>query len=140
FGKKLKCPSCKREVLVPVPSGNRGEQAETHTLGGQVPGRGNDTLAYESTSKNPEYTEFLAPAQAPDEIGRLGPYRVLQVLGTGGMGVVFRAEDPQLKRLVALKAMLPNTASSESGRQRFLREARAMAAIKHDHIVSVYQV
>src|SRR5262249_19656984 len=76
----------------------------------------------------------------PDELGRLGPYRVLQVLGAGGMGVVFRAEDPQLARLVALKTMLPALAASDSARQRFLREARAAAAIKHDHIVSVYQV
>jgi serine/threonine protein kinase len=85
-------------------------------------------------------TEFLAAAQAPDELGRLGPYRVLQVLGAGGMGVVFRAEDPQLARLVALKAMLPRLAAGETGRQRFLREARAAAALKHDHVVSIYQV
>jgi WD40 repeat protein/serine/threonine protein kinase len=87
-----------------------------------------------------EAYDFLAPPQAPDEIGRLGPYRVLAVLGAGGMGVVFRAEDPQLARLVALKAMLPVSAGGERARQRFLREARAAAAIKHDHIVSIYQV
>jgi serine/threonine protein kinase len=84
--------------------------------------------------------QFLGPPEAPDELGRLGPYRVLSVLGAGGMGVVFRAEDPQLNRPVALKAMLPTAAGAESGRQRFLREARAAAAIKHDHVVSVYQV
>ena len=56
------------------------------------------------------------------------------------MGVVFRAEDPQLLRPVALKAMLPALAVSESARQRFVREAQAAAAIRHDHIVSVYQV
>jgi serine/threonine protein kinase len=56
------------------------------------------------------------------------------------MGVVFRAEDPQLQRLVALKAMLPSLAASESARQRFLREARAAAAFHHDHIVPVHQV
>ncbi len=56
------------------------------------------------------------------------------------MGVVFRAEDPHLDRIVALKAMLPALASRDGARQRFLREARATAAIKHDHIVSVYQV
>ena len=89
---------------------------------------------------NKEQYDFLAPPQAPDELGRLGPYRVLQVLGAGGMGVVFRAEDPQLQRLVALKAMLPGLAASDSAKQRFLREARAAAALKHDHIVTIYQV
>src|SRR5262249_28472008 len=84
--------------------------------------------------------DFLAPAQAADEIGRLGPYRVLKVLGAGGMGVVFQAEDPLLKRKVALKAMLPSLAASESARQRFLREAQTAAAIEHDHIVHIYQV
>ena len=85
-------------------------------------------------------TEFLAPPHGPGEIGRLGPYRVLKVLGAGGMGVVFQAEDPQLQRLVALKAMLPALAASASARERFLREARAAAAVEHDHIVAIYQV
>ena len=62
------------------------------------------------------------------------------MLGAGGMGVVFQAEDPHLERLVALKAMLPALAASPSAKQRFLREARAAAAIKHDHIVTIYQV
>ena len=80
------------------------------------------------------------PRRSTDELGRLGLYRVLGVLGAGGMGIVFRAEDPQLERLVALKAMRPALAASTSARQRFLREARAAAAIKHDHVVAVYQV
>jgi serine/threonine protein kinase len=87
-----------------------------------------------------KFTEFLAPPQAPDEIGRLGSYRVLAILGAGGMGVVFRAEDPGLQRLVALKAMLPAVASSGTAKQRFLREARAAAAINDDNIVHIYQV
>jgi hypothetical protein len=87
-----------------------------------------------------DLTSFLAPPQAPDELGRLGPYRVLKVLGAGGMGVVFRAEDPQLSRPVALKAMLPMLAAIATAKQRFLREAKAAAAVKHDHVVAVYQV
>jgi serine/threonine protein kinase len=83
--------------------------------------------------------DFLAPAQAPDELGRLGGYRVLKVLGAGGMGVVFQAEDAQLRRLVALKAMKPALGGSAS-RQRFLREARATAALCNDHIVAIHQV
>ena len=59
---------------------------------------------------------FLAPAQQPDELGRLGDYRVLQLLGTGGMGMVFRAEDPKLKRQIALKVMKPSVASSQSAK------------------------
>jgi Leucine-rich repeat (LRR) protein/tRNA A-37 threonylcarbamoyl transferase component Bud32 len=82
---------------------------------------------------------FLAPPQQPDERGRLGPYRVLQVLGTGGMGVVFLAEDLQLRRKVALKVMKPALAGA-ADRKRFLREAQVAASIKHDHIVTVYQV
>jgi WD40 repeat protein len=83
---------------------------------------------------------LLAPAQQPDELGRLGPYRVLKVLGAGGMGVVFQAEDPQLQRLVALKILLPGLVFKTDARQRFLQEARAAAAIEHDHIVPIYQV
>jgi WD40 repeat protein len=74
------------------------------------------------------------------ELGRLGPYRVVKVLGTGGMGVVFQARDPDLERFVALKAMKPALAASDSSRRRFLREARATAALEHDHIVHIYQV
>jgi Leucine-rich repeat (LRR) protein len=83
---------------------------------------------------------FLAPAQGPGELGRLGPFRVLQVLGAGGMGVVLEAEDPQLQRRVALKVMRPVLAADPGARQRFLREARAIAAIEHEHIVPIYQV
>ena len=83
---------------------------------------------------------FLAPPQAPDEMGRLGCYRILTVLGSGGMGVVFQAEDLRLKRRVALKVMRPEIASQPAARERFLREAQAVAALEHDHIVSIYQV
>ena len=84
--------------------------------------------------------DFLAPPREPGELGRLGPYQVRKVLGAGGMGVVFLGHDPLLERPVALKAMLPMLAVSPSAKQRFLREARAAAAIKHDHIVTIYQV
>jgi serine/threonine protein kinase len=96
--------------------------------------------ALQQLKKGSQEYAFLAPPQCPDELGRLGPYRVLEVLGAGGMGVVFRAEDPQLMRPVALKAMLPAMAERGDARQRFLREARAAAGISHDHIITVYQV
>ncbi len=87
-----------------------------------------------------ELTEFLAPPEQSDEIGRLGPYRILAVLGKGGMGVVFRAHDPALDRVVALKVMLPQMRAVPSARERFLREAKAAAALKHSNIVTVFQV
>jgi serine/threonine protein kinase len=92
------------------------------------------------TEANSASYDFLAPPQEVDELGRLGAYRVLKVLGTGGMGVVFEAEDVQLKRKVALKVMPPSRAASETARKRFLREAQATAAIEHDQIVAIHQV
>ncbi len=81
----------------------------------------------------------LAPPEALDEIGRLSTYRVLREIGRGGMGVVFEAEDTQLRRRVALKVMLRGSTDTLH-RERFLREARTAAALTHDHIVPVFQV
>ena len=83
---------------------------------------------------------FLSPPQAPGELGRLAQYRVLRQLGQGGMGVVFEAEDAQLCRPAALKVMRPELAAGPLAKARFLREARAAAALKHDNVVTIYQV
>jgi hypothetical protein len=88
--------------------------------------------------------DILAPGDgdppAAWALGCIGAYRLGKVLGSGGMGVVFQAEDPHLRRFVALKAMKPYLAASASARQRFLREAQLTAAVKHDHIVTIHQV
>src|SRR5262249_27405902 len=63
-----------------------------------------------------------------------------QVLGRGGMGVVYLAEDTHLQRRVALKVMRPALAASAAAGARFLREARAVAALQLDHIVPIYHV
>jgi tRNA A-37 threonylcarbamoyl transferase component Bud32 len=83
---------------------------------------------------------FLRPAEAADELGRLGGYRVLRRLGAGGMGLVFVAEDPTLRRRVALKVMRPALAASADGCRRFLREARAAAAVQHEQVIPIHQV
>ncbi len=83
---------------------------------------------------------LLEPALTPDELGWLGPYRVLKLLGKGGMGLVFHAQDSRLKRPVALKVMHPQLAQDLTVRQRFLREARATANIRNDHIVTIHEV
>jgi hypothetical protein len=82
----------------------------------------------------------LEPAQAEDEVGRLGPYRILRTIGAGATGVVFLAEDVQLRRRVGLKAMRPVPDGDERARQRFLREGRAAAVLDHEHVVTIYQV
>jgi WD40 repeat protein len=82
----------------------------------------------------------LAPPQAPDEIGRLGGYRILKMLGSGGMGMVYQAEDVHLQRPLALKVMKAELAKNPGNRERFLREARAAAKLKSDHVVTIHQV
>ncbi len=86
-----------------------------------------------------QYPFFLPPVE-PGEIGRIGHYRVLHLLGSGGMGMVFAAEDLALRRHVAIKVMHPEMAAdSNGGWQRFLREARALGGVKHQNLVTVYQ-
>jgi len=71
---------------------------------------------------------------------RLGQYRVLDKLGSGGMGEVYVAEDTRLNRRVALKFPRPDVAGTRDSRARFMREARAAAALNHPNIVHVYSV
>ncbi len=83
---------------------------------------------------------FLDPPEAPGELGRFGPYRVIRILGSGGMGIALEAEEPDLDRRVALKLMNPALAASRSARERFLREARTAASIEHDNVVAIHRV
>src|SRR5262249_39388137 len=121
-GKRGKCPSWGQRTIVP----KRGEEPAAGPPASNVSAEGKPTKHV--TQK--DYA-FRSPAQGPDELDRLGHYRVLKVLGTGGMGVVFEAEDTHLQRHVALKAMKPAVVTPEN-KERFLHEARATAAIEHD--------
>ena len=68
----------------------------------------------------------------------VGPYRVVAVLGEGGMGIVYLAEDTRLGRRVALKSITPRFTGDERWRERLRREARAAAALTHPGIATVY--
>jgi serine/threonine protein kinase len=83
---------------------------------------------------------LLAPPRAEGELGWLGRYRVLKILGAGGMGIVLEAEDTALQRSVALKVLKAALNAGASAQQRFLQEARATAAVVHDHIVTIHDV
>ena len=140
----LACPTC--HVPLKLADSTPGRKVRCPCCGSIfVPGADPATLSEEQASvglqAGPSSADTgLRPPQAPDELGQLGSYRVLKVLGEGGMGRVYQAEDTLLQRSVALKVLLPNYASDPKARQRFLREARSAAALEHDHVVTIHQV
>ena len=71
---------------------------------------------------------------------RLGAYEIVSLLGAGGMGEVYRARDPRLKREIALKVLPDVAAADVDRRERFMREALAVAALNHAHIVTIHSV
>jgi formylglycine-generating enzyme required for sulfatase activity/serine/threonine protein kinase len=83
---------------------------------------------------------FLAPPATPGDLGNLGHYAVREVIGRGGFGIVLKAFDERLHRIVAIKALSPAYAAVGSARKRFIREARAAAAVKNEHVVGIYDV
>jgi serine/threonine protein kinase len=87
-----------------------------------------------------EEMPFLSPSAHPGDLGMLGEYRILKVLGRGAMGVVFLGEDPRLERQVAIKVMRPQVAQDPTAKHRFLREAKLVAKLDHDHIVPIHRV
>src|SRR5260370_31418923 len=83
-----------------------------------------------------------AATSAPAAVGTLlaGKYRLLEVLGLGGRGIVYRAEDTRRHRAVALKFLPAEHGGTPSARERFLIEARAAAALSHPHICTIYEI
>jgi hypothetical protein len=71
---------------------------------------------------------------------RVGPYEVVEAIGAGGMGVVFRARDHALERDVAVKVLPPAVGGDDDRHQRFAREARLLAALNHPHIAQMYGI
>jgi predicted Ser/Thr protein kinase len=94
--------------------------------------------ASDNTESSQHRPETVAPLHA-----RLGEFRVLEVLGRGGMGVVYKAFDENTKRFAAVKVLRvddsDNEKEAEKARRRFLREAQMLAAVKSQHVVSIYQ-
>ncbi|MCA9140155.1 MAG: serine/threonine protein kinase [Planctomycetales bacterium] len=83
---------------------------------------------------------LLGPPSHPEFLGRLGRYEIERLIGSGGMGIVFKAYDTELNRSVAIKMLAPYLASSGSARKRFAREARSAAGIVDDHVVPIHNV
>jgi serine/threonine protein kinase/Tol biopolymer transport system component len=83
---------------------------------------------------SPSVIKTLEPGQS------LGPYRIESLLGAGGMGEVYRAKDTRLDRHVAIKVLLRHIAADSDSRQRFEREARAVASLNHPHICTLHDI
>jgi serine/threonine protein kinase len=83
---------------------------------------------------------FLDAPRHPELLGRLGRYDIERVVGTGGMGIVLKAHDSELHRVVAIKILAAHLANNASARKRFAREAQAAAAVLHPNVIPIYNV
>jgi serine/threonine protein kinase len=117
-----------------APAGARATAATTRQPGPA------DEQSPPREEQEPKTLEFLEPSSKPGSLGRLGHHEVLEVLGRGGFGIVVRAFDESLHRMVAIKVLAPELAATSPARKRFLREARASARVRHDNVVHIYAV
>ena len=101
------------------------------------PSRGNPR---ERTARRATTWPSSPRRRSPAALGRLGHYEVLEVVGHGGFGMVFQAFDEKLHRVVAIKVLSPQPGGSGTARKRFIREAQAAAAVRHDHVVTIHAV
>lgn len=84
--------------------------------------------------------DFLEPSDAGGTLGRLGDYEILEVIGSGGMGIVLKGYQRELNRYVSVKVLAPHLATSAAARRRFEREAQATAAVVHPHVMAIHAV
>jgi serine/threonine protein kinase/WD40 repeat protein len=142
------CPDCQTHLDQPLEDGDELLRL-VRQVGSPATGSADPTLTrileqlhelQPPAQGEPGDLYFLQPAGRPDLLGMLGEYEVQEVIGQGGMGVVLKAFEPALHRLVAIKVMAAAVAGSATARKRFTREAQAAAAVCHEHVVAVHGV
>ena len=115
---------------------------ELHTVLGTIPGTGSadGTAIAQQLVKSGKLTAFQAAAVMERRFAELviGNYLVLDRLGAGGMGTVYRAQHRRMKRVVAIKVLSASVARSEKFVQRFQREVEAVSRLQHPHIVMAF--
>ncbi len=118
-----------------------GEQASREIAAMLMPDELDDALPLREECSTADFVvDHLEPSDDPAVLGRLGGYDVLDIIGRGGMGVVLKGFDRELKRFVAIKALAPHLAHSALARKRFAREAQAAAAVVNLHVIAIHQV
>lgn len=147
------CPACQEKLETLAGSHDQWREA-SHWLGVAAenaavidPAPTRSRVLPQRTSWHPRTTPtesmiegLLAEPSHPEMLGRLGRYEIERLVGSGGMGIVFKAYDTELARHVAIKMLAPHLASNGAARQRFAREARAAAAVVDEHVVSIHNV
>ena len=137
------CESCGAELEQRVAERSVWDEVSDLLGGPGSPYRDPDRYA---RSRNARWTQvdqvvgMLLPTDDPQMLGRIGGYEISGVVGAGGMGVVLKAHDRSLDRIVAIKVMAPHLAASGSARQRFSREAKAAAAVLHPNVIAIHGV
>jgi len=83
---------------------------------------------------------ILQKSEQADSLGRLDNYEIKRVIGRGAFGIVLEAFDSKLRRSVAIKLLAPTLATSREESQKFLSEAQAVAAIRHENVIQIYSI
>lgn len=146
-----RCEACQSALQEIVADGDFWESVAENLSDGEAAGPGLERVVEELQQQSPEDAEemgeaielklsFIDPPTEPGTIGRLKHYDILRVAGRGGMGIVLKAFDRTLRRVVAVKMLAPHLAGNGQARQRFVREGRAAAGICHEHVVTIHAV
>ena len=143
------CDRCRSRLLqLAGPLPNLGQQRASPETASLALSRVMHALRQNPPSRVPSELTPLAARQAapqttpdsPAMPGQLGRYALSRLLGQGGMGMVYEAFDPRLERRVAIKIPHQALIATAEAQARFVREARALAAVKHHHIVTIHSV
>lgn len=145
------CQTCQAAIQDLVADGSFWESVGEHLGTEQSSGPELERVMEELRQQSPEEAEqigeaielklsFIEPPVEPGTIGRLEHYDILRVAGRGGMGIVVKAFDRSLRRVVAIKLLAPHLAGNGQARQRFVREGRAAAGICHEHVITIHAV
>lgn len=146
-----RCEACQHTIQELAADGTFWQLAVKNLSGDRIAGPGLDRVVEALQGQSREDAQeigeaielklsFIEPPVEPGTIGRLRHYDILRVAGRGGMGIVLRAFDRSLRRIVAIKLLAPHLAGNGQARQRFLREGRAAAAVSHEHVVTIHAV